>query len=38
MIDEITAVAVEVAGGGRGATRAGPGWIADCGEWSPSWP
>ena len=38
MIGQITAVAVAVAGGRRGAALAGPGWIADYGGWSPSWP
>ena len=35
MINRITVVAVEVAAGGLGATRAGPRWTADCGGWSP---
>ena len=37
MIDGITSAAVEVAGRGRGDSRAGPGWTADCGGWSPGW-
>ena len=38
MIGQITAVAIEVASGRRGATLAGPGWTAYCGGWSLGWP
>ena len=38
MIDQITTVAAEVAGGRRGVVLAGLGWTADYGGWLPGWP
>ena len=38
MIGQVTTVVAAVAGVVRGAGRAGPGGLADSGEWWPGWP